>query len=46
MRIFLGNRSLRRFAKGTSMIDCIPDSTSMDWIEINTHKKTIEIKLT
>jgi hypothetical protein len=45
MNIRLGNKALRRFAKGTSMIDCIPSSDSMDWIKINTINNEIEINL-
>ena len=45
MRIHFGNKSLRRFAKGTPMNDCIPSSDSMDWIKIDTEKRKIEIEL-
>lgn len=45
MRIYFGNKSLRRFAKGTSMIDCIPNSDSMDWIKMDIEKRIIEIEL-
>lgn len=45
MRICLGNKSLRRFAKGTSMIDCIPSSGTVNWINIDTKKRKIEIEL-
>lgn len=45
MKIHLGKKSLQRFAKGTPMIDCIPGSESIDWIEIDPTKKRIEIQL-
>ena len=45
MRIHFGNKSLRRFAKGTSMIDCIPSMDKMDWINIDIGKRKIEIEL-
>ena len=45
MTIYLGKKSLRRFAKGTSMIDCVPSDETMNWIDISIDKKTIEIEL-
>ena len=45
MTILLGKYSLRKYAKGISLIDCIPSSDTMDWINIDTEKKTIEITL-
>jgi hypothetical protein len=45
MKIYLGKKSLGRFAKGTPMIDCIPSDETMDWIDLNINKKTIEIEL-
>ncbi len=45
MIIKLGEKALSRFAKGTSMIDCIPDSDGMDWIEIDIDKFKIQISL-
>ena len=45
MKIKFGKYSLRRYAKGTKMIDCIPSSDSMDWVEIDLERKTIEIQL-
>ncbi|MCB9355343.1 MAG: hypothetical protein H6575_12315 [Lewinellaceae bacterium] len=46
MTIRLGKQALSRYAKGTAMIDCIPDAGSMDWIDIDTKRKEIEIRLT
>ena len=45
MTITFGRYSLRRYAKGASLIDCIPSEESMDWIDIDTKNKTIEIRL-
>jgi hypothetical protein len=40
-----GKYSLRRYAKGRSLIDCLPSDETMDWIDIDTMKKTIELRL-
>lgn len=45
IKIKFGKYSLRRYAKGTKMIDCIPSSDSMNWIEIDLESKSIEIQL-
>jgi hypothetical protein len=45
MTIHFGKHSLRRYAKGTSLCDCLPSNESMDWINIDTKKQTIEIWL-
>lgn len=45
MTIHFGKYSLRRYAKGTPLIDCIPGNETMDWIDINIKNQTIEIKL-
>jgi len=45
MKIRFGKYSLRRYSKGTEMIDCIPSSDSMDWIDIEPENKKIEIRL-
>ncbi len=45
MIIQFGQYSLRRYAKGANMIDCIPDEDTMDWINIDPDNKTIEIHL-
>lgn len=45
MTILFGKYSLRRYAKGTSLEDCIPDDTSMDWIIFDFDKRTIEVNL-
>jgi hypothetical protein len=43
--IRFGKYSLRRYAKGKSLIDCIPSDETTDWLDINTINKTIEIRL-
>ena len=45
MTIHLGNQALKNYSEGADMIDCLPSSDSMDWIDIDTEKKKIEIKL-
>jgi hypothetical protein len=45
MIIRFGKYSLRRYAKGRSIVDCIPSYDSMDWIDIDIEKRTIEIRL-
>jgi hypothetical protein len=45
MTIRFGKYSLRRYAKGTNLIDCIPSEETMDWIDIDTENKIIEIRL-
>jgi hypothetical protein len=45
MTIRFGKYSLRRYAKGKSLIDCIPSEETMDWIDIDIDKKTIELRL-
>lgn len=45
MKIKFGKYSLRRYAKGTEMTDCIPESDLMDWVEININKKWIVVQL-
>ena len=45
MTIRLGRYALRRYARGNSMVDCIPSNETMDWIDVDTVKRTIEIRL-
>ncbi|MFN0200438.1 MAG: hypothetical protein ACKVTZ_02905, partial [Bacteroidia bacterium] len=45
MVIHFGKYSLRRYAKGTEMIDCIFDSDESDWMWIDIAKKRVEVKL-
>ncbi|WP_462251166.1 hypothetical protein [Ekhidna sp.] len=45
MTVLFGKYSLRRYAKGTSLIDCIPDYKSEDWVEMDIEMKKIEIRL-
>ncbi|OJJ14424.1 hypothetical protein BKI52_42330 [marine bacterium AO1-C] len=44
--IHFGKYSLRRYARGTSLIDCIPDPTKCDeWIKVDLKTQTIEVWL-
>jgi len=45
MTIHFGKYSLRRYARGTSLLDCLPSSESMDWIELDMEKRTISVWL-
>lgn len=45
MTIRFGKYSLRRYAKGARLHDCIPSTESMDWVEITPSTKTIQITL-
>jgi hypothetical protein len=45
MIIHFGPYALRRFAKGMSISDCIPDVQTMDWVEIDLKKKQIDVRL-
>ena len=45
MTIYLGKYALRRYAKGTSMVDCIPAAESMDWITLDVESRKIEVRL-
>ncbi|MEP6900421.1 MAG: hypothetical protein ABJA66_01650 [Actinomycetota bacterium] len=40
-----GKYSLRRYAKGTNIEDCIPDTDIADWIELDIENKIIEVQL-
>jgi len=44
--IYFGKYSLRRYARGTSMLDCIPDPSKCDeWIKVDLKNQTIEVWL-
>ena len=43
--IMFGKYSLRRYAKGSSLIDCIPSEKTMEWIDIDTENHSINIEL-
>jgi hypothetical protein len=45
MTIHFGQLSLRRYAKGSDLGDCLPSENSMDWIELDIERKTIELQL-
>ena len=45
MIIQLGRNALRRYASGTEIIDCIPGSDTLDWIDIDPDNLIIELRL-
>ncbi|MFD3002589.1 hypothetical protein ACFS7Z_19620 [Pontibacter toksunensis] len=45
MTIKFGKKSLLHFNKGEDLIDTIPGEESTHWIDIDTNKRTIEIRL-
>jgi hypothetical protein len=45
MTINFGQYSLRRYAKGTDLSDCLPNEDTMDWISLDMKSKTIELQL-
>ena len=45
MTIHFGEHALICYENGSSLVDCIPGPDTMDWIEIDTEKHTIEIAL-
>ena len=45
MTLILGKYSLRRYAKGRSLIDCIPDTDATESIEIDLENRRIILTL-
>jgi hypothetical protein len=45
MTINFGQYSLRRYAKGTNLSDCLPNEDTMDWVSLDIKSKTIELQL-
>lgn len=45
LTIHLGNYSLRRYAKGSSMEDCIPDTPIKQWLTIDEDAEQIDLHL-
>jgi len=45
MTIKFGKYSLRRYAIGTNLEDCVPSEKTMDWIDVDIDNKRIELKL-
>ena len=43
--IKFGNCSLRRYSKGTSLNECVPDDDSLDWVTLDEKEKSIELRL-
>jgi hypothetical protein len=45
MTINFGQHSLKRYAKGSDLTDCLPSKYSMEWITLDIKRKTIELQL-
>lgn len=45
MTIKFGECSLRRYAKGANLADCLPSTDMLEWISLDLNKKTIELQL-
>jgi hypothetical protein len=45
MTINFGQLSLRRYAKGSDLSDCLPSENSMGWVTLDIERKTIELQL-
>ena len=45
MVLKFGKKSLSKYAKGKILDDCIPDTDSADWIEIDVENRIIEVTL-
>lgn len=45
MTIKFGKYSLRRIAEDSDLMDCLPNDNSLEWLDLDTGKKTIEIRL-
>ena len=41
----LGKYALRRYAKGTSLTDSIPDTSSNEWITVDSENRKLELRL-
>ena len=40
-----GDYSLRKYSKGTSLAECVPDDNSIDWVTFDEKEKSIELRL-
>ncbi len=45
MTINFGQYSLRRYADGADLFNCLPSTDTLDWITLDMNKKTIELHL-
>jgi len=45
MTINFGQYSLRRYAKGADLSDCLPSEDTMNWVSLDMKSKTIELQL-
>lgn len=45
MTIIFGPRSLSKYARGLSLLDCLPSDNTSDWITLDLNARTIELQL-
>ncbi|RSK33077.1 hypothetical protein [Hymenobacter metallilatus] len=45
LTILLGRYSLRRYSRGYSLQDCVPDKETSDWYTLDINKRQLEIRL-
>jgi hypothetical protein len=45
MTIRFGNDALSKYARGLDLTPCVPSDENMNWVNIDTDKKTIELQL-
>ena len=45
LMVKFGDYSLRRYSKGTSLTECVPDCNSLDWVTLDEQEKLIELRL-
>jgi hypothetical protein len=45
MTIYFGQYSLRRYAKGNDLSDCLPSEDTMEWVSLDMNSRTIELQL-
>ena len=45
MTIVFGKHSLRQYAKGSSLLQCIPPEEDMSWFDVNPDERTAVINL-
>ncbi|MDU0368774.1 hypothetical protein ACFPAF_00080 [Hymenobacter endophyticus] len=45
LSILLGRYSLRRYSRGHSLQDCVPDETASDWYTLDIDNRRLEIRL-
>ena len=45
LTIKLGNKALSRYARGLNLNECLPSSSSTDWLTVDLEQQTIELQL-